>query len=274
MTRAGTERTGESLVHRTAARGLRVGGFTLFELLLSLAIVLVLLAIALPFSMHLLEERELASTEEHIASGLIKARVHAQESGKPVEVVVLEGAPSHLTMRYFQADVGRSERRGSRGGASESSRLSDRPARPGSPSTKRSARDEWSEVSPIDSSVRVEGQDAVSDAGAGSDADDDAFGADEHSTRAEGEPFRLAVFLPDGSTLFAAALMLVHDSGLQSRLTVDPWTGQPAIARGARDEARDKPFATNEDGTGSATGPDRRVHSPDPFDDAFESDTE
>ena len=41
---------------------------------------------------RMLNERELASTEENIAAELLKARAHAQESGKPVEVVVTDGA--------------------------------------------------------------------------------------------------------------------------------------------------------------------------------------
>lgn len=231
---------------------------TLLELLIALAVMIGLLALALPFTMRMLEERELATTEESIASELLKARVRAQESGKAVEVVVLEGAPSRIAMHFFDMTSSRAE-----SGAQDSFRVSTERDRPSASDRHRRSsgdpvRDSWWEESALDSSIRVTSSDASSDAGSGrnwSTYSDRTNGAKLDSGNGSGRrageglgtgsglgsgsgggSLRLAVFLPDGSILFAATLLLLHDSGLRSRVSVDPWTGQPAIARGATDE--------------------------------------
>jgi type II secretory pathway pseudopilin PulG len=198
-----------------------VRGMTLLELLIVLAVLIALMAIALPFTLRSLEARELESTEENIASELIKARVRAQESGRPVEVIVLE-MPPRVVVRYFRTD----ENGSSITGAEATFRGDGRSA---ARSQIDPVRDSWWEESALHPSVSLA---AVPVANG-----DEASLETDASDSAGGGPVRLAVYMPDGTTLFAATLFLMHQSGLHSSLSVDPWTGQPAITRGGTQKA-------------------------------------
>ena len=204
--------TRSTTLRTTTARSSR--GASLLELLVVCAILVVVLALSLPFALQSLSKHELAATEDNIAGELLKARVKAQESGRPVEVLV-EGAPPRLIVRWFDAA----------GGAAD-----------GPPSTRRSkefvapVRDTWWEESRLDPTVRITAIGMPSDE---RDLDDEGgeFGDDRSGDGASSGGTRVAVYMPDGSILFAATLLLMHQSGLQSRVSVDPWTGQPAIVR-------------------------------------------
>jgi prepilin-type N-terminal cleavage/methylation domain-containing protein len=210
-------------------KAFRLRGVTLLELLIVIAVLAALMAIALPFTMRSLEARELESTEEGIASELIKARVKAQESGRPVEVVVLD-APPRVVVRYFSESRDESDSstvvsaRADIDGVAESDVVATAPRHENS--TGRRVRDSWWEESVLHPSVSVSGA-AEREAPTTSDI---PMG---------GSPLRLAVYLPDGTTLFAATLLLMHQNGLSSRVSVDPWTGQPEIKRGAKAPAAD-----------------------------------
>jgi prepilin-type N-terminal cleavage/methylation domain-containing protein len=207
--------TSDSGTHpRSNARGV-----TLLELLIVLAVLAALMAIALPFTLRSLEARELESTEENIASELIKARVKAQESGRPVEVVVVE-EPPRVIVRYFREDDS---------GAAPP----DEPNRSGAGNVSFRPRfadatfESWGEESALHPSVSVATMPTANERPDGQDRVDG-----QHRSPHGGNPVRLAVYLPDGTTLFAATLLLMHQNGLSSRVSVDPWTGQPAIRRG------------------------------------------
>lgn len=227
------------------------------ELLVVVGLLIAVLAIALPFTFSMLDERELAASEENIAAELMKARVRAQESGKPVEVLAVEGAPWRIAMRYFDAGKrAQAERR--RGAVDARGR-----AEIGAPQMPREfdrVRDSWWEESELNSSVRLTAADTV---------DDDARG-DGAATKGSGGSLRVAVFLPDGSILFAATLLLMHDNGLRSRVSVDPWTGQPAIERGVA-AANDHAPPCPDDASGDNDAASRRELS-DEWKDQFKSD--
>ncbi len=207
--------SGTASAERDASRRSRARGLTILELMLVVGVLLALLAIAMPVTLRTLEARELESTEESIASELIKARVKAQESGRPVEVLVFD-APSRVVSRYFATgnDEGRAER-------SPVPAARDRSA-PVDP-----VRDSWWEESTLHPSVSLATPDAAPDAARSRDSERSAPGG-----------VRLAIYLPDGTTLFATSLFLMHQSGLRSSVSVDPFTGQPAIRREQRGDAR------------------------------------
>lgn len=209
-------------------------GVTLLELLIVLAVLLALMAIAMPFTLRSLEARELESTEESIASELIKARVKAQESGRAVEVVV-EETPPRVIVRYFRQDEFRRQDEFGFAGAGEGDRFeSPEGSSANSSYGVEQSREGWSEESALHSSV------SLTDAGKG-DAADEREPTGAASAAKERNPVRLAVYMPDGTTLFAATLLLMHQNGLKSRISVDPWTGQPAIKRGASGGAEAPP---------------------------------
>ncbi len=201
----------------------KASGVTLLELLIVLAVLAALMAIALPFTLRSLEARELESTEENIASELIKARVKAQESGRPVEVVVVE-EPPRVIVRYFREDDSGAAPPDEPNGATSGS-ASFRPR------FADSTFESWGEESALHPSVSVATMPAANES-----QDDGELGEGQHRSPHwsphGGNPVRLAVYLPDGTTLFAATLLLMHQNGLSSRVSVDPWTGQPAIRRG------------------------------------------
>ncbi|MBL9120134.1 MAG: hypothetical protein JNL80_09500 [Phycisphaerae bacterium] len=189
------------------------------ELLIVLAVLAALMAIALPFTLRSLEARELESTEENIASELIKARVKAQESGRPVEVVVVE-EPPRVIVRYFREDNSGAAPPDEPNGTTSGS-VSFRPR------FADSTFESWGEESALHPSVSVATMPAANES-----HQDGELGESPHRSPHGGNPVRLAVYLPDGTTLFAATLLLMHQNGLSSRVSVDPWTGQPAIRRG------------------------------------------
>jgi type II secretory pathway pseudopilin PulG len=204
----------------------------MFELLMVVGILLALLAIAMPVTLRTLEARELESTEESIASELIKARVKAQESGRPVEVLVFD-APSRVVSRYFatgSGDAGDTRSQVSR--PRERSEVVD------------PVRDSWWEESALHPSVSL----ATPAAAAAAEKS-----ADSERGQATPGGVRLAIYLPDGTTLFATSLFLLHQSGLRSSVSVDPFTGQPAIRRETRGEGR----TLERDSTGADDANDR-----------------
>lgn len=227
---AATATQGERRRDARESRESRARGLTMFELLLVVGILLALLAIAMPVTLRTLEARELESTEESIASELIKARVKAQESGRPVEVLVFD-APSRVVSRYFATD------------SSDAGDTRSQVSRPRERSeVVDPVRDSWWEESALHPSVSL----ATPAAGAEKSAD---------SERGQATPggVRLAIYLPDGTTLFATSLFLLHQSGLRSSVSVDPFTGQPAIRRETRGEGR----TLERDPTGADDADDR-----------------
>jgi len=178
-------------------------GLTLLEILICIGIVAVLLSIALPIGLRTIEEGEVASAEEEVAAELLKARVQAQEGRRPVEVV-FEGDPPRLVVRWFDPAI-----LGEHGGDAI---VSDEPVVDGRRETE------------LASSFRVVPMTDV-EAETGLPMPE----ADERP--AVSDSLRIAVFLPDGTLLFAAPFLLLHDNGMRSSISVDPWTGHPSVSR-------------------------------------------
>lgn len=178
-------------------------GLSLIEILICIGIIAVLLSIALPIGLRTIEEGEVASAEEEVASELLKARVQAQEGRRPVEVV-FEGDPPRLVVRWFDPAV-----LGSRGEA---------------PTDEGGAAAEGRRETELASSFRVIPMTDV-------EAETGLPAADADPRPAVNDALRVAVFLPDGTLLFAAPFLLLHDNGMRSSISVDPWTGHPEVAR-------------------------------------------
>jgi prepilin-type N-terminal cleavage/methylation domain-containing protein len=177
-------------------------GLTLLEILICIGIVGALLAIALPIGLRTLEEGEVASAEEEVASELLKARVRAQEGRRPVEVV-FEGNPPRLVVQWFDPEI-----------------LGDRDGKPGRTASSADGRRETT----LARSFRVL---PMTDIEA-----ETGLPVEEVDVRpAFDDSLRVAVFLPDGTLLFAAPFLLMHDNGMRSSISVDPWTGHPSVSR-------------------------------------------
>jgi hypothetical protein len=230
----------QASAERDAGRRSRARGLTILELMLVVGVLLALLAIAMPVTLRTLEARELESTEESIASELIKARVKAQESGRPVEVLVFD-APSRVVSRYFGA--GADEERGARSSV---------PVQRDRRDIVDPVRDSWWEESTLHPSVSL----------ATPEAKADAVRSDDSERRSAPGGVRLAIYLPDGTTLFATSLFLMHQSGLRSSVSVDPFTGQPAIRREQRGEARTAERGSDAERDAASAGGERSTPVP------------
>lgn len=178
-------------------------GLTLLEILICIGIIAVLLSIALPIGLRTIEEGEVASAEEEVAAELLKARVQAQEGRRPVEVV-FEGNPPRLVVRWFDPAI-----LGERDEVAADDRA---PAVEGRRETT------------LASSFRVV---AMTDV----EAETGLPAAEAVERPVANDSLRVAVFLPDGTLLFAAPFLLLHDNGMRSSISVDPWTGHPAVSR-------------------------------------------
>lgn len=178
-------------------------GLSLIEVLICIGIVAVLLSIALPIGLRTIEEGEVSSAEEEVASELLKARVQAQEGRRPVEVV-FEGDPPRLVVRWFNPAA--SGPLGGGDGAEVESSV------------------EGQRETELASSFRVI---PVTDV----EAETGLPLPDVDAKPAPDDSLRVAVFLPDGTLLFAAPFLLMHDNGMRSSISVDPWTGHPEVAR-------------------------------------------
>jgi type II secretory pathway pseudopilin PulG len=204
-------------MHRPASdpsfRRRRPAGWSLIEIVVATALVLALLGVGIPIALRVFERGELAATEENVAAELLKARAEAQSSGRPVEVLI-DRDPSRIIQRYFTPGAG----------AGLDRRVDRNLSRDGGAKPARTARNEpkgaaWRRESSIDPAVTVDTAKGASEAGA------------EERRSGAGGPTRIAVFMPDGSILFAASVILMHESGLRSQVSLDPYTGHPAVER-------------------------------------------
>lgn len=215
----------------------RPAGWSLLEIVVATGLVLALLGVGIPVALRAFERGELASTEENLASELLKARAEAQSSGRPVEVLI-DRDPGRIIQRYFAPGGGLGRDRGlERDGGAK-------------PTRRETAGVPWRRESSIDPAVIVERK-------------KDASEREDESQAGAGGPTRVAVFMPDGSILFAASLILMHESGMRSQVSLDPYTGHPAIARVSADADADADEADEEDdGGGDDEAPPARSAGP------------
>jgi prepilin-type N-terminal cleavage/methylation domain-containing protein len=232
-------------------------GITLIELLISMAILLAIAAIAAPTLMSTFAERRFESVAETIEQQLLLARAHAQQTGRAVEVRY-EPPRHRLVARYFsitESDGFDPASLASPAGASHEEardRTGDGRRSAGS-FVPDEADDElaiattWAERSMSRSVTlsdrRPEGDGVYAGAmpGANGDGvaamfDDSVIDADRAVgglMRADDQPIRLAIFLPDGSAMMTRTVWLSDEDNRVMRMTVNPWTGTPRIERHA-----------------------------------------
>jgi prepilin-type N-terminal cleavage/methylation domain-containing protein len=256
-------------------------GLSLVEILVSVAIVLAVAAVAVPWTAGWLGGRELDQAEDQLSMQLMMARAAAREEGRPVEVVAdLEGRGQRVRARFLDGlpvdDAGLSSDTGDRGSDTDDefgefatgdrdddrapsidaswARLELPPGvrlAVGADGFRRSVRgDDGPAFSTrLDAPAAVDPLDAVDDAD--TDAGDDAV-----ATAAGGTT--LAIFLPDGTAIVAPVFMLRTDSGRMRAMQVDRATGRPRAVERAPSTA----------GSDSGTG----VEADDGFDSSFDAD--
>jgi len=177
-------------------------GFTLIELLVAVALLLAISAVAVPVLVTSLDDGGYDATVELTKAALLRARAHAQATGRPVEVVYRADPPRVETRAFDPATGGlEDEELGEMVAEDWAYRLLASGAR-----LTRVAPPEQADAlaSPLFDSEPPE-------------EEDDAL------------PLRLAVYLPDGSAMLAEPCWIVADSGEAGRLVVNPWSGLPRV---------------------------------------------
>lgn len=243
-------------------------GLSLVEILVSVAIVLAVAAVAVPWTAGWLGGRELDQAEDQLSMQLMMARAAAREEGRPVEVVAdLEGRGQRVRARFLDGlpvDAGAAtpfesaredddefgEFASDDGAGDETPAIDASWARlelphgvrlaVGADGFERSVRGDDAPAFSTRADAPVREADVALDRAAGSEG--------TVGTSAAGGA-TLAIFLPDGTAIVAPVFMLRTDSGRTRAMQVDRATGRPrAVARGS---------GASEGATGDAAGDDR-----------------
>jgi prepilin-type N-terminal cleavage/methylation domain-containing protein len=222
-------------------------GVSLLEVMIALAIVIATAALVLPWTAGWLGDRELDQAEDQLAMQFLMARAAAREQGRPVEVVVeVGGEVDSLT----------------RGAGSVEARWMSPAVVPGDDDAQEDGflgfageddipsaiKASWARFDlPRGVSVALEAEDAD-----GRDTEEGADGVGDMRARggsvakasaSDGAKSMgsqtLAIFLPDGTAVFAPIFLLSTDAGAIRALQVDSVTGKtkPVAARGTEADA-------------------------------------
>ncbi|MFM1821877.1 MAG: hypothetical protein RI967_143 [Planctomycetota bacterium] len=269
--------------HRSSLHARR-RGLSLVEILVSVAIVLAVAAVAVPWTAGWLGGRELDQAEDQLSMQLMMARAAAREEGRPVEVVAdLEGRGQRVRARFLDGLPvdGGGELPGDAGSADDDE-FGEFAASDGSGDEAPAIDASWARLElprgvrlavgadGFERSIRGDGAPAFS-----TRADRPTLAADAALDRARGDAdpidgaatggTTLAIFLPDGTAIVAPIFMLRTDSGRTRAMQVDRATGRPrAVASGAvsgrdgEDGDADRAFAEESDEASDALGSDGR----------------
>ena len=209
-------------------------GVTLLELLIAIALLVALAAIALPSLVTDLDERAFVAAVDATHRQLLLARAHAQATGRSVELV-FDARPSRIEARRFD------------------------PARLAVERDEAGEFDIDLDAGDDDDLVIHEGW-AYRELPVGVRVTRPARDGEESAG-----PLRLAVYLADGSAIFAPPFWIVDDAGRRRRVTVNPWTGVPDL------EAEPSP-GNRDAGTDTDLDADSATDAVDPEDDVDPDD--
>ncbi len=219
---------------------------TLLELLLAIGLLLALAALVFPSVIKGLNEREFESTTELVRHHLLLARAHAQATGEPVEVTYRNNPPRVEARRFepgiraLQQSEYREALRSARGDEFEPLMLDyEQPERqsliPQDWAYQHLAPGVWISDRRPGGGTSF-GLTAFDPVGSGRAENDRLFLFDDQaqSPAARDEPgraIRLAVYVADGSALLGRPVWIQDNDRRLARLTVNPWTGLPAVER-------------------------------------------
>lgn len=180
---------------------MRSRGFSLIEILVAMAIMVMLAGIVLPIGLSRLNANSFSATQRQLASAVSIARADSQRRGVLLHLVAVEsmnGVAIWSIERPVEGDAEAPERRSFLlelpGGAS----LADLP------------REESEEEADADEERAEEPR---------GDSRQEGEGEAERSERT------ICVLMPDGTVVSAEPLVLVGRGGERARIDINPWTG-------------------------------------------------
>lgn len=193
-------------------------GFSLFEVLVAIGILVAIAAIALPWAWSRLAARDLPDSADAMTAILMLARAEAMSSGRLVEVRIRRGE-SHPSIEVRSAYLDPDRLSFEDGSASdfdegfgfaEPSRGDDGPSRPIGASWAVRRLPAGIGLRPIESGVRAEFGGEDTDAGVEFAGTDLIEALDDEPIALDAAPFdrAIAIFLPDGSNMLAGSWWL------------------------------------------------------------------
>ena len=204
-------------------------GLSILEILVTIGLILAVAAVAVPWTLGWLGNRELDDAGDRIAMQMLMARAAAREEGRPVEVVASAGGgTSSIEARWVALDgaddgvhdgahARNSEGSFSRGDMTTSDGF-----------LQSSIDADWASFAlPNGLSIAIAAGDGANGDGEGSAMDaasDDVVGSTDAAA-----PQTLALFLPDGTILMAPVFMLRTDAGIARAMRVDRATGRARV---------------------------------------------
>jgi type II secretory pathway pseudopilin PulG len=222
-------------------------GLSILEILVAIGLILAVAAVAVPWTLGWLGNRELDDAGDRIAMQMLMARAAAREEGRPVEVVASAdgGAPS-VEARWVSLDDAEGDEAISRGDMTTSDGF-----------LQSSIDADWASFAlPNGLSIAI----AAGDGANGDDEDSEMDDAAEDvvASADAAAPQTLALFLPDGTVLMAPVFMLRTDAGIARAMRVDRATGRARVveqqAAPSSESMLDRPEfdAPADEGRGSA----------------------
>ncbi len=220
-------------------------GVSLLEVMIALAIVIATAALVLPWTAGWLGDRELDQAEDQLAMQLLMARAAAREQGRPVEIVVDGGAAAgvgrtgSVEARWMSPALIPNDDGSNDAGSSDD----DLPSLAGPDGAPPAIKAAWARFElPRGVRVALEGDDTIVDGAARGEGDAPRDGATmqgARGARTDGGSQTLAIFLPDGTAVFAPIFLLSTDAGAIRALQVDTVTGKtrPVRAKSVDDDS-------------------------------------
>jgi type II secretory pathway pseudopilin PulG len=203
-------------------------GITLIELLIAIAILLAIGAIVTPIMVRTLDERRFESAAEQIELHLLLARSYAQRTGTPVVVQYHPDSHRIAAQRFIQSFTL---------GAVPQNRTS---ATQGATSRDTESVDGF-DVGDDDSAIVEAWAERRLPRGINlsdqrplpriNSEQQPPQGELRESSSTENEPIQVAVFLPDGSAMFARTLWITDSHNRHGRIRISAWTGTARYER-------------------------------------------
>ncbi len=194
-------------------------GVTLLELLIALALLLAMTALIAPAMVNRLDERAFENAAEVVRQQLLLARAHAALTGRPVEVLY-RSDPSRVIARRFEPDA---DELPAEGGAVGPAGLDE------AQEFEATLAEAWA-YRQLPEQMRCSHERPLAFDAADPDL---AAGLREARQAQATSPaaLRLAVYMPDGSTLLGRPIWLSDDDGRLIGLVINHWTGLPTLER-------------------------------------------
>lgn len=243
MVRLRVERVWPLRLRRLQNSAVPVHGLTLLEILIVLVLILAAAAIAIPAMTQRFESTRFDATVDQIVATLALARAESQRARRPVQIMweptdrivyaawldtALLGGDEPDEPSPSAGDSANSMGVNANDDARSTSDRLDAAAEAGTRAMATGGsrlRITLPEGCRVSTRATSEAETSPDPAGGSSDP------ADQSRGLADAEPLSLIVYMPDGSTFGEASFTVVDKGGRQSRVEVNPWTGQASVSR-------------------------------------------